>query len=423
MVTLEEFEQELQEALTHLYDPDYRPSEPLCTLTGCHPREGTLGVQSAILRTIESLEPTRDTPRNARTRLIYDLLHSRFVLKLTQEETAERLSISVASAWRVQREAIHLLVRRFWERTAERGRRADVPAWEAAKSDPMDSGTQLPDWRSQVERELASLRAGAPGAVADVPRVIDDVIELERALTVERDVRLDVGFVQPELVAAVHPSVLYQMLVTAVGRMVRYTPEGRIVIFAGLEDGNARVSITAAITGDYRPSENDLVRDVLLPEGASIGVHIDRDSVFLELLLPSPGKVTVLVVDDNPDMAELYRRSTEGTSYHIIHIRKGEDLFASIEADEPDVIVLDVMLPDIDGWKLLMRLYENPATRPIPVIVCSVVREEELALSLGAALYLAKPVRARQFIEALDRVLPQAAARGPKSPTSIATTC
>jgi CheY-like chemotaxis protein len=78
-----------------------------------------------------------------------------------------------------------------------------------------------------------------------------------------------------------------------------------------------------------------------------------------------------------------------------------------IEAIPPDVIVLDVMLPDVDGWNLLLDLHEHPATRSIPVIVCSVVREENLAMSLGAALYLSKPVSPRQFIRALDQVLGQ----------------
>ena len=413
MISGREFEQELQEALAHLYDPDYRPSESFCALMGCDPQEGNLGVQSAILHTIEDLEPTRDTPQSARTRLIYDLLHSRFVLKLTQEQTAERLHVSVASAWRAQREAIHVLVRLFWERRAEHSRRARIPT-RKEEGLPLEGripDAQLPDWRSQAERELASLRTSAPGAVAKVAEVINEVIELERAVTAERNVRLEVGSVQPDLVAAVHPSALGQMLVTAIGRLARYTPSGRIVIFAGLEDGNARITITAAIATDYRPSEDDLIGDVLVPAGASIGADIDGDSVFLWVELPSLGKVTVLVVDDNPDMADLYRRSSEGTSYHIVHIAEGSGLSEAVEAAKPDVIVLDVMLPDVDGWKLLMRLYEDPATRPIPVIVCSVVREEELALSLGAALYLAKPVRPRQFKQALDRVLGQFPAR------------
>jgi len=65
-------------------------------------------------------------------------------------------------------------------------------------------------------------------------------------------------------------------------------------------------------------------------------------------------------------------------------------------------------LPDIDGWELLTNLREHPATRSLPVIVCSVVREEELALALGAARYVPKPVRRQEFIQALDQVSPPA---------------
>jgi CheY-like chemotaxis protein len=57
-----------------------------------------------------------------------------------------------------------------------------------------------------------------------------------------------------------------------------------------------------------------------------------------------------------------------------------------------------------------MRLHQDPTTRSIPVIICSVVQEEDLALSLGAAGYLPKPVQPREFVTALDQVLPPVAA-------------
>jgi CheY-like chemotaxis protein len=421
MVTCEEFEQELQEALAHLYDPRFNPSESLCVLTGCDPGERAIGVQSAILRTIKDLEPSPDTPSRARTRLIYELLHSRFVLKLTQEETAQRLHISVASAWRVQREAIHTLARFLWENNSERRLLTGKEPPEEKR--PGGQNAQALDWRSQVKQELASLRASTPDAIADVAEVIDGVLELEEALVSRHNVRLKVVFVQPELVATVHPSALHQILIAAIGRLARYTPSGDITIFAGLEDGNARITIAGSVTTEKRPTERDLIQDILAPEEVSISAHIDGDHVFLWVELPSLGKVTVLVVDDNPDMADFYRRCTEGTSYHITHITKGQSLFEAVEATRPDIIVLDVMLPDIDGWKLLMRLYEDPATRPIPVIVCSVVREEELALSLGATLYLAKPMRPREFIQGLDQALSQVPTGALTSPANSAIAC
>jgi CheY-like chemotaxis protein len=93
-----------------------------------------------------------------------------------------------------------------------------------------------------------------------------------------------------------------------------------------------------------------------------------------------------------------------------------------VKTSPPDVIVLDVMLPDVDGWKLLMELHEDPVTRPIPIVVCSVIREEELAYSLGAAAYLSKPVDPRAFIQVLEQAsarAPGGAARAPASSEAV----
>ncbi|NLE43152.1 MAG: response regulator, partial [Chloroflexi bacterium] len=73
----------------------------------------------------------------------------------------------------------------------------------------------------------------------------------------------------------------------------------------------------------------------------------------------------------------------------------------------------DVMLPKVDGWQLLTHLHERSETRMIPVIVCSVVREEPLALALGATSFLTKPLAPRQFVEALDEALVRASAESP----------
>jgi CheY-like chemotaxis protein len=67
----------------------------------------------------------------------------------------------------------------------------------------------------------------------------------------------------------------------------------------------------------------------------------------------------------------------------------------------PTVIILDVLLPQEDGWELLMSLRADDRTRDIPVIVCSVLREPQLARSLGASAHLPKPVTQGALLEAL----------------------
>jgi CheY-like chemotaxis protein len=424
MDTSERLEGQLQDALANLHNPDYQPPELLCAVMGCDPKNGPVPVQSAIIQEIKGLEPEPGVPPDAHVRRVYEVIYHRYVLKLTQEKTAELLDLSVRHLNRVQRKAVHTLARILWERSrtlasspSDRAKRTRMRPQRVKAA-----RVQAPDWRSQAEREIASLQASAPDAVCDVREVIDSVLELASTLVTKHGVHVEVGFVQPDLTAAIHFSILRQVLITALGRLARYASSGPITVFAGLEDANIKITITGSLAAENRPTESDLVRDILVSKDVSVEVHIDGDHVFLWIKAPSTGTITVLAVDDNPDMVYFYRRSTVGTRYRVVHATQGQDVFDTIEAVLPNVIVLDVMLPDIDGWKLLMFLHENPATKSIPVIVCTVVREEELALSLGASLYLSKPVRPRQFIQALDQVLPQASAGATTSPkNSVAT--
>ena len=67
----------------------------------------------------------------------------------------------------------------------------------------------------------------------------------------------------------------------------------------------------------------------------------------------------------------------------------------------PDAVILDVMMPDMDGWEVLQRLRNHPATQQIAVIICSVFDDPELAYALGASSFLSKPVKREDIIKAL----------------------
>jgi len=408
MRTCKNLEQEIREALTHLYDPDYQPSAALFALIDCP--QGSVSVfQGKIIQMIEALEPVASTPSTAASRQAYEILYNRYVLGLTQEETAARLLMSRSSVQRAQRTALHILAQvALAQHAQDKGIAggAQVSAQCSFRVEPQDMQAQ--DWPSQAKLELASVQAHDPNTLSDAAEAISDVLELTRVVTSRRDVRVDVGFVQPRLMVAIHPSVLRQMLITALERLTRYVPGGYLTIDAGLENGDVRFTVMGTLTSQELPSERDFVRDILVPEGASIQLQTRDDHVFLSVTLPSSGKVSVLVVDDNPDIARLYRRYTDGTSYSIFHTTEGKKLFQIVPTVAPDIIVLDVMLPDINGFSLLTRLREDPGTRSIPVVVCTVVKEEEIALSLGAARYLQKPVRPREFTQVLDEVLSRA---------------
>jgi CheY-like chemotaxis protein len=128
--------------------------------------------------------------------------------------------------------------------------------------------------------------------------------------------------------------------------------------------------------------------------------------ITVRLTIPTNESVrTVLVLDDNPDVGELLQRMLTGCDYQVTHVRTASRAVKIARETQPSVILLDVVLPVLDGWEVLAVLLAEPLTSHIPVVVCSVLPDRELALSLGAADFLSKPIARPILSQTLARVL------------------
>jgi CheY-like chemotaxis protein/anti-sigma regulatory factor (Ser/Thr protein kinase) len=118
----------------------------------------------------------------------------------------------------------------------------------------------------------------------------------------------------------------------------------------------------------------------------------------------SPDCRLVLAVDDDPGVISLYRRYLEGEGYQVIGVSSGDEALAQASKLQPFAITLDVMMPTKDGWQVLQELRNCPQTQHIPIIICSIVSDEGLGFSLGAADYLVKPIMEDELLAALSRL-------------------
>jgi CheY-like chemotaxis protein len=125
----------------------------------------------------------------------------------------------------------------------------------------------------------------------------------------------------------------------------------------------------------------------------------------------SPAKI--LIADDEVFMLRLLEMTFKKGGYEVVSCRDGNEALAAAAAAPPQLIVLDVMMPGLDGLGALRRLKENPATRDIPVVVLSAKGhaltkvEAEVA---GAVLFLAKPFSPNQLLGEAQKIL------APKNP-------
>jgi CheY-like chemotaxis protein len=110
-------------------------------------------------------------------------------------------------------------------------------------------------------------------------------------------------------------------------------------------------------------------------------------------------KHAILIIDDNPDVIALFRRYLAGYPYLILTTDEADSALRLARDSSPELIVLDVLLPQRDGWEILQSLKSHPLTRHIPVLVCSVLASPELARVLGADGFLQKPPGETEFLK------------------------
>lgn len=113
----------------------------------------------------------------------------------------------------------------------------------------------------------------------------------------------------------------------------------------------------------------------------------------------------VLVVDDEPAIADLIRHYLERAGLQVLLARDGAEALRMASAERPDLITLDVLLPDTDGFTVLERLKSDPPTATIPVMLISVMPDEGRGKLLGAVDYLHKPIREHTVLERVSRIL------------------
>jgi CheY-like chemotaxis protein len=135
----------------------------------------------------------------------------------------------------------------------------------------------------------------------------------------------------------------------------------------------------------------------------SLSLPLDARGAPLDEAVIEPELAEVLVIDDDPHIRDLLSRFLERDGLSVAVAANGETGIARARELKPDAILLDVMMPRMDGWAVLGALKADAATADIPVIMVSMIRETGLAYSLGAADYLTKPVDWARLKAALYR--------------------
>lgn len=132
----------------------------------------------------------------------------------------------------------------------------------------------------------------------------------------------------------------------------------------------------------------------------SIATKPEEEIISIETKRGVSAEKVVLAIDDNPEAIDIIRKYL-GDEYKVVGLLSGEEAVRKAKEIKPMAITLDIMMPRKDGWQVLRELKDDPETQDIPVIVLTIVDDQRLGFSLGAAEYIIKPVEKHLLLRKL----------------------
>jgi CheY-like chemotaxis protein len=432
MITGELFFHYLRSALNHLYDPYFLHKSALVKVFNLGDQPDTPAALQRILNdAIAALEPKPGDPNPAQRKRQYELIMYRYVQQFDQEEVSNQLGVSVRHLRREQNAAIHELAAQLWESYRLGAKPFHISDLETVDGSVGTIDIALEDIASTGAVGLPQLGPGPDPSSLDwidhspldepvnLDEVLTAVVELSEPLARRYEVKLVIHPQAEKAGLAIHEVSLRQILLNILSVAVRRPGGGEVQITRSLIGSQVEIRLVRTETADEpgRLDENMVASLAIATQmtqrykGTLIVKGVSGESFEASILLPIFQRKTLLVIDDNDDFIQLVERTLTGMRYTVLH--QSDPLRAVEYAQEthPDMIMLDVMMPRVDGWEILGRLRRHPATANIPIMICTILPQEELALSLGAAAFIRKPVTAEVILASLERLSPEPADR------------
>ena len=247
-----------------------------------------------------------------------------------------------------------------------------------------------------------------PESPTSVAEALNGALGIVARLAEARRVQFKTGIPGDLHLSLIDRVVLRQVLLGVLMEVLNWRTAGSVLVEAA--NAGKCIEVTFTCTDGAGQDQAGLAagehlsvaRHLLEMQGGRLTAAVeDGQGAVFRLSLPAQRAATILVVDDDPDMVRLFQRYLGDGTYQVLTATSGQAALRVAMENQPQAVTLDVMMPSQDGWDVLQRLKNRPETQDIPVIVCSVLRERDLALSLGAAGFLAKPITQLALLAAL----------------------
>ncbi|MGQ9555979.1 MAG: response regulator [Anaerolineae bacterium] len=382
---------QVRAALEALYDSASLGSS---AMAGYYPEVAALpgaveraqALRSLLLDAIEALRPLQSAAGYAQAARDYEVLSLRYASGLSVEQVAEQLCVGARQVYRD--------LRRAEEKLTEILRNRHLAAHLAGLVEGRDAA---------MRQEVASLQHSQQ--TLDAREIVAAAVRAVQPLATCRYITIVYEPPVVPVLARGTPGILRTVLIQLLSSVIQSAGGHAVSVSLACSGGEPTVSISCSSPEEPSVGLAEAISSARL---VNLNCHLQQSaggSWQVLLHLPQPRPKRILVIEDNPSASELYERYLEGSGWQVARIENADAALEAARSQRPSAIILDIMMPQLDGWTVLQNLRMDPETANIPVIVSSVVHDPGLAEALGASACLAKPVSRLRLLTALRKVL------------------
>ncbi len=396
MQTIDELMTQLTSACEHLYDIAWLRAHPIAQLVAlvAVPADATKDrawqTHHALIKMMDELNPAGRAPALSREWRKHRLMRLRYVDGLPPQEVADALAVSRRQYYRVHDEAMRSMAEMLFTQ-----RDAVLPVVSQEREQLL---------RTEMERHA---RATQQTQHAILQTVLDSTLSLLHDRLSQRGVRVQPGLAANLPMLRADDKLFRQLLLGVMGYLVERVRNTTLDLSAQTAPGGVQIDLMLSPALQHDEPMTTMFDELAALNGARV-LPIHTDDMLSGFSIVQPAiegahiyATTVLIVDDNEDTLELYRRYLTPHDVAIATARNSAEVFDALLDARPHIIFLDLMLPEQDGWDILQLLKNEPDAREIPVFICSVLKQKELALSLGATGFIEKPFTKEALLNAL----------------------
>lgn len=382
------FENLVKDALINMFDFAALEAHPLID-SGIKPPpeyKGSRGdyLKGVLLECINSLKPTEsEYDLFSMEWRAYVILSKRFIENISSQALAKELSLGERQIRRNQKKAIRAVALILWDRIQS----------ERSRSEEIEPNG------FNINREIINLI-----------QVFQSVLDLLSNHFEQQSVTVTFNHPENNLTINSDRIILRQVIIRIFHLFLQHSTSRQIDVW--LEQKNEDVDLHFFLPATkfnidqfltYLHTHENLINQWLNELNIQLDGFNSPEGFQLIVRFVTQEKKLILVVDDQEPALKMYERYLSKTEFKIYGLSKATKVLSKAIELNPTIILLDIMMPKLDGWEILQSLRLNEKTRHIPIIVCSAWGESEFARSLGADYFLKKPITQKELLDVLQK--------------------